>query len=90
MKTSGWTLEKLQTLFTYLTGSVKSDTQVARALSGWGSVEKGGFCPDEEAIPASDHEYVNIFAHLKLQFSLSFCEIIFLIFQIYYRLFNVV
>ena len=52
----GWTMEMIQTLFTYVTGSVRSDKKVGLALAGWPSVHGGGKCPGIEAIPPAEHD----------------------------------
>lgn len=57
----GWTLEGLQTVFNYLCGSVKTDSRVARALSGWPNALRGGNCPSIECIPEEDREMFRVF-----------------------------
>lgn len=37
----GWTLEGVQTIFNYVSGTSLTDARVGRALSGWESVSKG-------------------------------------------------
>lgn len=37
----GWTLDGIQTIFNYISGTGKTDSRVARALSGWESTDKG-------------------------------------------------
>ena len=41
----GWSLEGIQTIFHYICGTSKSDTRVARVLSGWPSALYGGNSP---------------------------------------------
>lgn len=57
----GWTLEGLQTVFNYLCGSVKTDSRVARALSGWPNALRGGNAPSIECIPEEDRELFRVF-----------------------------
>jgi hypothetical protein len=40
-----WTLEQLQTIFTYIAGTAKEDAKVGRVLAGWPSADHGGYCP---------------------------------------------
>jgi len=57
----GWTLEGLQTIFNYLCGTGKTDSRVARALSGWPSALRGGNCPSIECIPKDEQDLFRSF-----------------------------
>lgn len=37
----GWTLDGIQTIFNYVSGTQKTDSRVGRALAGWSSVDHG-------------------------------------------------
>lgn len=39
----GWTLDGVQTIFNYVSGTSKTDAKVGRALSGWPSTDKGRY-----------------------------------------------
>jgi hypothetical protein len=41
----GWALDKVQTLFNYLAGSVKIASKAGLAMSSWEALESCGFCP---------------------------------------------
>lgn len=66
----GWTMEQMQTLFFYVTGTVKTDVRVARAVAGWPSLRGGGHCPSLDSIPlASQDEFKTFVNCLFMHFS---------------------
>ena len=56
----GWTLENMQTLFTYVQGSLKTDSAVGLVLAGWPDISGGGKAPSDTWVPAEDRD---LFAH---------------------------
>jgi hypothetical protein len=58
----GWTLDGVQTIFNYVSGTGKTDARVGRALSGWPSIQDGGVSPTIECIPEADRAMFRSYA----------------------------
>jgi len=62
----GWELGGMQTYFTYISGTYKTDSRCGRALSGWPNANEGGHCPGIAAVPAHDHELFRTYSFALL------------------------
>jgi hypothetical protein len=62
----GWTIDRIQAMFTYICGNAKTDLKVARVLSGWPSTDAGGICPTNECIAGEDQEEFKRFASILM------------------------
>jgi hypothetical protein len=58
----GWTPDAVQTVFNYVTGNAKTDTIVARALSGWPTATSGGICPSYDCLPKEEQQLFRTYA----------------------------
>ena len=67
----GWSLERMQTIFYYKSGNIRTDSCVGRVLSEWPLPDEGGFPPNYEVLPILERQLFKHYASVLILLCLT-------------------